>query len=994
MKLLKATIILLLFMIFTTAILCAQKGGLEIKELTPDLCVEVNGKKKALKMVKLDVDIKIIGKIAQTRQSMRFYNPHGRILEGEFAFPLPEGSTVCRYALDVQGKMVAGVVVEKKKARLVFEKLVRQKIDPGIVEWIGSSTFKTRIFPIPAKGSRTVEISYISDLANSKEKSFYQLPLNYQCRVKEFTLHIEVIKAPFKPTIKESRLDNFLYNKWRESYVAESHLKNHFLGKNLFIELPQRTENVHRIMVQVELADDGNYYFTIHHKPDYRYNRKDLLKTTHHIVVLWDASDSRRNSDIAREISLLESFLGQFHTKVVKVDLVSFHIFREKTKSFFIKKGNIHELVDEIKKIKYDGATSLSCITSDQDSPIPDYYVLFSDGNFNYVDQNLINLKAPLFILSSSLTSNHPYLKHLAMSTGGNYFYLKNFDDSVIIKSIGHSPFSFISVDYDNAVISDPFPKTAQPILDNFSLTGKLLKPEGKITIYCGIGGKIKKKVTYSLSQKNGIKGNLLKTYWAQKKVEDLLIFRKKNMQELIDTGKEYGLVTPGTSLMVLESLAQYLEYEIEPPRSLPKIRKQYMAQISKKPLRQDKLKPLNLDEIKAAWESRQIWWKTDYAKISNKITTGIWPHPQNPWKILESVPGIILDRSNIAKDEDITWNIDGANLNDLNIVTKIGAAPAYLNLNSYTAEDGASSNSAIMYFQEWNPESSYLKILKSLEPEKAYEEYTRLKSHFKNSPGFFMDCSELFLNRDEKETSLLILSNIAEMEFENPQLLRILGHRLLQLEQLASSTFIFKKVLELRGEEPQSYRDLALVLARQEKYKEAIKLLYFIVKSNWDRFKSIKSIALMEMNNLIGLVDLKELKDLDIDPQFIKLLDVDLRIVLTWDTDLADLDLWIIEPSGEKVNYLNSLSQTGGLLSRDIIDGYGPEEYILKKAKKGEYTIKVNYFGSSSRKLLGPVTLKVDIFTDYGRPNQKKRSKTLVLKEKKDIIIVGKVNF
>ena len=34
----------------------------------------------------------------------------------------------------------------------------------------------------------------------------------------------------------------------------------------------------------------------------------------------------------------------------------------------------------------------------------------------------------------------------------------------------------------------------------------------------------------------------------------------------LVEVGKKYGLVTPSTSLIVLETLDQYLEHEIRPP--------------------------------------------------------------------------------------------------------------------------------------------------------------------------------------------------------------------------------------------------------------------------------------------------------------------------------------------------------------------------------------------------------------------------------------------
>ena len=84
---------------------------------------------------------------------MTFANPTDRVMEGDLYFPLPQGSTVSGYALDIEGKMVDGVAVEKHKGRQVFEQIVRQGIDPGLIEWTKGNNFKTRVFPIPAKGA-------------------------------------------------------------------------------------------------------------------------------------------------------------------------------------------------------------------------------------------------------------------------------------------------------------------------------------------------------------------------------------------------------------------------------------------------------------------------------------------------------------------------------------------------------------------------------------------------------------------------------------------------------------------------------------------------------------------------------------------------------------------------------------------------------------------------------------------------------------------------
>ena len=87
------------------------------QNLPPALMVEENERSKPLKISKVDVDVRIHGFVAETRMTLVFHNPQNRPLAGDLYFPLPVGSTVSGYALDVNGVMVDGVVVDKDKGR-------------------------------------------------------------------------------------------------------------------------------------------------------------------------------------------------------------------------------------------------------------------------------------------------------------------------------------------------------------------------------------------------------------------------------------------------------------------------------------------------------------------------------------------------------------------------------------------------------------------------------------------------------------------------------------------------------------------------------------------------------------------------------------------------------------------------------------------------------------------------------------------------------------
>ena len=193
-----------------------------------------------------------------------------------------------------------------------------------------------------------------------------------------------------------------------------------------------------------------------------------------------------------------------------------------------------------------------------------------------------------------------------------------------------------------------------------------------------------------------------------------------------------------------------------------------------------------------------------------------------------------------------------------------------------------------------------------------------------------------------------------------------------------------------MRPEEPQSYRDLATVLAQRwenpgwrlahpqqadQDISRAMALLHQVVFGRWDqRLSEIEVIALMELNRLMAKVDRLLPEDRlyivrpELDSRLAGVLDVGLRIVLNWDSDLTDVDLWVTEPTGNHVFFSHPRSAIGGLLSRDFTQGYGPEEYVLKQPIAGEYAVRAKYYGSRQRTLLGPVTVKAVSFTGSTR--------------------------
>lgn len=71
-----------------------------------------------------------------------------------------------------------------------------------------------------------------------------------------------------------------------------------------------------------------------------------------------------------------------------------------------------------------------------------------------------------------------------------------------------------------------------------------------------------------------------------------------------------------------------------------------------------------------------------------------------------------------------------------------------------------------------------------------------------------------------------------------------------------------------------------------------------------------------------------------------------DIKISLDWNSE-ADIDLWVIDPRGNKIYYDAPTSTTGGELDLDDTDGYGPENVFwpTDMAPLGKYKVQLHYF-------------------------------------------------
>ncbi len=232
---------------------------------------------------RMDVRVTVSGLESETSTTITFANPNARQLAGDLEFPLPDGAAVAGYALDIGGRMVDGVGVTKEKARVVLETEMRRRVDPGLVEHVRGNVFRTRVFPLPPRGERTVRIVTVAPLALSGGDAACHVPLP-RVVIPTLALRVEVVKGAVKPQL--GGFGNLSLTEWNDRWVAESTITSSAPGDNLYIRLPK----LPTLVTTVE-ESGGERYVAISHAP--AFGTAQSARPMDRVAVAWDASGSR-----------------------------------------------------------------------------------------------------------------------------------------------------------------------------------------------------------------------------------------------------------------------------------------------------------------------------------------------------------------------------------------------------------------------------------------------------------------------------------------------------------------------------------------------------------------------------------------------------------------------------------------------------------------------------------------------------------------------------
>ncbi|HEX2748558.1 MAG TPA: VIT domain-containing protein, partial [Verrucomicrobiales bacterium] len=602
----------------------------------PPPVVWVRPELKPMSLSAASVDIKVRGHLATTRMELAFHNPNGRVIEGELVFPLGEGQSVSGYELEVDGRMRQAVAVPKDQGREIFEDVVRRGVDPGLAELTKGNVFRTRLYPIPANGIKKVAISFEQELADTGTGFRYVLPLGWKEQIGTFSARVEAVKQEGIPISDADKSEPLTFTKWNDSFVAELKKEKYTPSNPLAFTVPKQP-NTPTVFMVPDRLEPAQGWFTVRVEPV-----SPPVKPApplSRVAVFYDASGSAPLRDREKEMNFLKTWLKD--SGATAVDLVVFRNEADPVQSIALKDGDAAPLLEVLRAAPLDGGTSLGAINV-ASVPESQMAVLITDGQSNFGPSapklSRTDGKAiPVFTVHAAQAANYPVLDRIARSGAGQAVNLLTTSDADAMGILRGQVFRFLGVKVLSGAAMDTAPALPVAVTRGFTLAGRYKgKTEMELTFGYGTDVVVSQRVTLDPSGAlEPERGAFVKRVWAQKRIAELLPEPKENEAAITQLGKDNGLVTPFTSLLVLERIEDYARYNIEPPE--PELREAWLklaGELKKQiPPQQDKD---YLQELAKQWKEFREW----HAKRHPWLETVLAPAAQRETEALARLVG------------------------------------------------------------------------------------------------------------------------------------------------------------------------------------------------------------------------------------------------------------------------------------------------------------------------------------------------------------------
>ncbi|MDH3348264.1 MAG: VIT domain-containing protein [Desulfobulbaceae bacterium] len=557
-----------------------------------------------LKIVEHEVKVTINNGVAVTEVTQIFENLEKRQVEALYTFPVPKDASVSNFSMWIGGKEMIGEVLEKKRARKIYNSYKQKRRDPGLLEQVDYRTFEMRIFPIAAGAKQKVKVTYYQDLDYDNDWATYVYPLSTTTRKQmdskvegKFAINLEVKSAiTISQMLSPSHKQEFLVvDRDENHYEASLEKRNGDLAKDVVLAF-QTTRAVSGMdMITSNVAgDDGYFLLTLTAGKEL-----EKMNTGSDYLFILDISGSMADEN---KLSTSRSSVEAFITTLGKSDRFEVITFNREAKTLF------NAMTQTSEQSLADAATFLSTLQAQGGTllrpalQIAYKYaeagrslnvVILSDGITSQDESSILMdmirtrpTDTRIFCVGVGNDINRPLLKRISGDAGGLAAFISNGDDftrqaRAFRRKLMHPVATNLKLEVQGVESYDLEPQTVPNLFHGMPvhIYGRYRGAgEGKVVLTGKVGEQsftMGGNLTFPETDKDNSE---IERMWARAKMERLQNESdgkpgRGALDEIIRLGEAYSITSEYTSFIVLENDAEYRRWNIKRRNQLRVVR-------------------------------------------------------------------------------------------------------------------------------------------------------------------------------------------------------------------------------------------------------------------------------------------------------------------------------------------------------------------------------------------------------------------------------------
>jgi Ca-activated chloride channel homolog len=544
-----------------------------------------------LAMLNHKVEINIEDQVAVTRVEQTFRNHTDRELEATYVFPVPKGASVNKFSMWVGTQKVDGELIQANEARAIYQSIVKQSHDPGLVEYMGNDLLRMRVYPIAPKGDQKVAIQFTSVADKEKDLVEYVYPLKTDGKatatLEQFSITATIksqhgIQNVYSPTHSIS------LRRTNDKEVVVTFDRNQgLLDKDFQIYYSLGAKDIGLTAMMTRPISTENGYFMAIISPKVEIPEEQIIPRD--IVFVLDTSGSMRGQKLAQAKKALVYCLNNL-SKKDRFALMNFATTVNPYKDGLLdaNKEQIEAAVKWVEKLEVSGGTAINDailaaldLRSKDDSRVFNV-AFFTDGEPTVGERRPEKIIAN--VVAKNTANTRIFTFGVGYGSGANDKLNASLLDGLAEQTRGFATFVRPEEDIESKV-SAMYSKISNPVLTNLKLTvssetSEIYPPQlpdlfqgGQLIVlgrYTGTGsgtikltgmvGKEKKEFTFdtNFAEKTGDEHAFVEHLWARRKVGYMLDQIRVNgenkelVDEIVKLAKKYSITTPYTSFLIV----------------------------------------------------------------------------------------------------------------------------------------------------------------------------------------------------------------------------------------------------------------------------------------------------------------------------------------------------------------------------------------------------------------------------------------------------------